>query len=109
MGTNRTDNEHRRLCLQAATFSAEVAQAFPVTNETDSQTDYFQPDRFIVLPTHPRYAEVWEALQAWNSHVEATERRRVERICARPKGFNAAAARALRQAAEAATPRSKAE
>lgn len=45
-------------------FSAEVAAAFPVENNTDTQTDYFEKDRIRVSPEHPLYAAVVAAYDA---------------------------------------------
>lgn len=36
-------------------FSKEVHTIFNVKNETDIQTDYFEKDRFKVLPSNPYY------------------------------------------------------
>ena len=52
-------------------FSAEIATAFTVENETDSQSDYFAPDRIRVTPDHPLYAKVAEALAKRDAHYSA--------------------------------------
>lgn len=39
-------------------FKGDVAEAFEVHNDTDSQTDYFEADRIRVTPDHPMYAAV---------------------------------------------------
>lgn len=51
-------------------FSAEVAEAFTVQNDTDSQTDYFEKDRIRVQPDHPLYDAVKAALEAGRSRQE---------------------------------------
>jgi hypothetical protein len=43
-------------------FSQEVAEAFAVENNSDSQTDYFEKDTIRVAPTHPLYVVVKAAL-----------------------------------------------
>lgn len=45
-------------------FCGEVATAFDVQNNTDSQTDYFEKDRIRVAPEHPLYALVVAAYDA---------------------------------------------
>jgi hypothetical protein len=50
------------------TFSAEVRAAFKVENDSDGMTDYFESDRIRVLPTHPLYEQVKEALAARQAH-----------------------------------------
>ena len=44
-------------------FSAGIHQAFSVTNDTDSMTDYFDKDTIRVMPDHPLYAQVNAALE----------------------------------------------
>lgn len=39
-------------------FSVEIAEAFTIENNTDTQTDYFEKDKIRVVPSHPLYAEV---------------------------------------------------
>jgi hypothetical protein len=51
-------------------FSAEVAAAFTIQNDTDSQTDYFEKDRIRVTPDHPLYAAVKTAMDARRRHYE---------------------------------------
>lgn len=51
-----------------ARFSARVRACFSVTNDTDSQTDYFCKDTIRVMPSHPLYSKVREAMQAQASH-----------------------------------------
>ena len=43
-------------------FSAEVADAFAIENDSNIQTDYFEHDRIRVVPSHPLYAAVKAAL-----------------------------------------------
>ena len=38
-------------------FSADVAAAFKVQNDSDSQSDYFVEDQIRVMPDHPRFAD----------------------------------------------------
>lgn len=54
---------HREHC---GGFSQAVHEAFAgmVENETDSMTDYFDRDRIRVMPSHPLYAQVAEAMEA---------------------------------------------
>jgi hypothetical protein len=51
-------------------FSAEVADAFTIQNDTNSQTDYFEKDRILVEPSHPLYAAVKAGMEASRSHYE---------------------------------------
>lgn len=39
-------------------FSAEIKSAFDIQNDTDSQSDYFENDRFRVYPGHALFNEV---------------------------------------------------
>jgi len=55
-------------------FSAEVHAAFKVENDSDGMTDYFESDRIRVLPTHPLYQKVKEALADRNAHYSKTAR-----------------------------------
>jgi hypothetical protein len=41
---------------------AEVHAAFAVENGTDTQTDYFETDRFTITPSHPLFSEVVDAV-----------------------------------------------
>ena len=59
-------------------FSAEVRRTFTVENDSDIMTDYFEDDRFRVLPDHPLYAAVKAALEAKKAHYA----RRVARVAA---------------------------
>ena len=55
-------------------FTADVRNAFTVKNDTDSQTDYFEQDRFNVPPSHPFYSLVlagYEAQQAYRGRTDA--------------------------------------
>jgi hypothetical protein len=51
-------------------FSAEVAEVFTVQNDSDGMTDYFEKDRIRVYSTHPLYAQVKAALEAYDAHFE---------------------------------------
>jgi hypothetical protein len=58
-------------------FSAEVRDAFRVENDTDSQTDYFESDRFRVTPDHPLYPAVLQGVAAWKAHYDRRDARKV--------------------------------
>lgn len=45
-------------------FSAKVRACFKVENDTDAQVDYFDNDRFRVIPQHPLYPQVKAAMEA---------------------------------------------
>lgn len=49
-------------------FSAEVRAAFKVENNSDMMTDYFETDTIRVMPSHPLYAQVLEAVNAREAH-----------------------------------------
>ncbi len=51
-------------------FSPTVRACFRVENNSDLMTDYFEQDRIRVIPEHPLYAKVREALEAQNAHRE---------------------------------------
>lgn len=51
-------------------FSPEVRAAFTVQNESDGMTDYFEKDHIRVVPTHPLYAQVADALAKFNAHYD---------------------------------------
>lgn len=51
-------------------FSAEVADAFAIQNDTDIQTDYFEKDRIRVEPSHALYVQVKAAMNASLAHYE---------------------------------------
>jgi len=60
-------------------FSAEVREAFSVENGTDTQTDYFENDRFRVQPGHYLYDAVRAAMKAGEAHRERQHAKRMER------------------------------
>ncbi len=49
-------------------FSAEVREAFTIENNSDCQTDYFENDRIRVMPSHPLYEQVKEAMLKHKAH-----------------------------------------
>jgi hypothetical protein len=49
-------------------FSDKVAACFAVTNDTDTQVDYFASDTIRVIPTHPLHAQVKAAMAACTAH-----------------------------------------
>lgn len=51
-------------------FSELVCACFPVQNDSDLQTDYFEKDRIRVIPTHPLYPQVKAAFDAQSAHNE---------------------------------------
>lgn len=51
-------------------FSAEIAAAFDIQNDSDGQTDYFENDHIRVTPSHPLYSQVREALAKRDAHFE---------------------------------------
>ena len=56
-------------------FPAALRRVFAVKNDTDSQTDYFERDRFVVTPQHPRWADV---LAAYNSERTSAAKRAIK-------------------------------
>ena len=69
----------------ASRFSAAVAEAFSIENDTDSQTDYFESDRIRVLPSHPLYAQVKAACAAQRAKFEAAQAKRDAKYAAARK------------------------
>lgn len=49
-------------------FPEEIARHFHIENNTDSQSDYFDDDKFRVCPNHPLYALVKAALDQQEAH-----------------------------------------
>ena len=49
-------------------FSVEIAEAFSIENNTDSQTDYFEKDCIRVTPNHPLYPQVAIATAKRQAH-----------------------------------------
>ncbi len=64
-------------------FSQEVREAFTVENGTDTQTDYFENDRFRVQPGHHLYDAVRDAMKAGEAHRDRQHAKRIERWKAR--------------------------
>lgn len=57
-------------------FSAAVRACFKVENNSDLMTDYFEQDRILVIPEHPLYAKVMEALEAQEAHRDKVRAKR---------------------------------
>jgi hypothetical protein len=57
-------------------FPKEVTRFFHIENETDSQSDYFEDDKFRVCPNHPLYGLIKAALDAQEEH----NRKRMEKL-----------------------------
>ena len=49
-------------------FSKEVREAFTVQNDSDGMTDYFETDSIRVIPSHPMYSKVSEAVNDAKAH-----------------------------------------
>jgi hypothetical protein len=49
-------------------FEGDVKTHFTVENDSDMMTDYFEPDRIRVAPSHPLYAQVKQACEARKAH-----------------------------------------
>lgn len=64
-------------------FSAEVAEAFTIENNSDSMTDYFEEDHIRVLPGHPLYDAVKAAVDAQTAHSDRMQAKRTARWAAR--------------------------
>jgi len=60
-------------------FSAEIAEAFEVQNDSDGMTDYFECDRIRVAPDHPLHAQVLAACKASDAHHQKMQAKREER------------------------------
>lgn len=52
------------------TFSPEIAKVFRVTNDSDTQSDYFADDVFRVMRAHPLYQAIHAAWEAYEAHNE---------------------------------------
>ena len=50
-----------------ANFSEEVQDAFEVKDGSDLMSDYFENQHIDVLPTHPLYGQVKEALEKYKA------------------------------------------
>lgn len=57
-------------------FYGDVADAFEIQNNSDSQTDYFERDRIRVTPNHPLYDQVKVALDKKKAHWNAVQAKR---------------------------------
>lgn len=64
-------------------FTGEIAEQFQVINETDSQTDYFETDRFYVFPSHPLYSQIKAATEALEAHYAKHRAKREAKYAAR--------------------------
>ena len=60
-------------------FSAEVWDAFDVSNDSDGMTDYFATDCIRVKPDHPLYAQVLAAVKASEEHHAKMQAKREQR------------------------------
>jgi hypothetical protein len=60
-------------------FCAEVLDAFAVTDNTDTMTDYFDHARFIIRSGHPMYAAAKAAADKNVQRFEAQQRKRMAR------------------------------
>ena len=60
-------------------FSAEVWESFEAKNDSDIMTDYFTKDVVRVQPSHPLYAEVLKAAQAFQAHHAKMQAKREDR------------------------------
>ena len=56
-------------------FSAGIAAAFAVENDSDLMTDYFEKDRIRVKPDHPLYQQVLAATVTGKAKSAAREAR----------------------------------
>lgn len=54
-------------------------EGLEITNESESQVDYFDNDRIKVFPTNPHYPAVNAALNAYNKHRERVRMKRATR------------------------------
>lgn len=64
-------------------FCAEVWEAFDVSNDSDSMTDYFAKDTIRVKPDHPLYQQVLAAVKASEDHYAKQRAKRDERYAQR--------------------------
>lgn len=60
-------------------FPVEVSRWFHVENHTDSQSDYFDDDKFRACPNHPLYGLIKAALDAQEAHHAKRLAKRFER------------------------------
>lgn len=64
-------------------FSAEVAEAFTIENNSDGMSDYFEEDHIRVLPDHSLYDAVKAAVDAQTAHFDRMQAKRTARWAAR--------------------------
>lgn len=57
-------------------FGADIRACFHVTNDSDSQSDYFADDAIRLLPNHPLYADVMKAYEAQEEHYRQAQAKR---------------------------------
>lgn len=71
-----------------AQLSDEVRAALDttVTNRTDSREDYFDNDRFVITPSHPRWAEACRAYYEYERRGNAAA---AKRLAKRHDAYNA--------------------
>jgi hypothetical protein len=62
-----------RLVIRAGVngFSPAIHAAFPVANESDSRSDYFDRDKIRLAPGHPCYPAALAALEAAEAKFSA--------------------------------------
>lgn len=63
-------------------FTKDIQEHFTVENDSDLMTDYFEKDRIRVLPTHPLYAQVADAMLAMKKHREKRHEKYLQRNAA---------------------------
>lgn len=63
-------------------FTKDINDAFEVENDSDLMTDYFEKDRIRVLPSHPLYNQVLEAVRLMEKHNEKRHSKYLERSAA---------------------------
>ena len=66
-----------------AGFSIEIAEAFEIDNQTDSQTDYFDKDKIRVVPFNAYYAQVKAASDAQTAAWEKFNAKRMAKWAAK--------------------------
>lgn len=78
-----------------ASFSIEIAEAFAIENDTDSQTDYFDKDKIRVVPFNPYYAQVKAACDAQTACWEKFNAKRMAKWAAKRAATEEARAQTL--------------
>jgi acyl-CoA synthetase (AMP-forming)/AMP-acid ligase II len=63
-------------------FSNGIQEAFAVMNDTDIMTDYIQTDMIRVMPNHPLYADVAEAMGKAKVHNDKRNDKYIARAAA---------------------------